>query len=165
MGIVDDIKANTVEELHLSNVPEDYFGETKEFVDAMNANTSIKRVILDGEFLASAVGKERADIVSAVGSLPNVESVTLNDSLLLVGICVANMVKNAKSLQELSIEKCLLQGIPDDFDTFKDALKNNAAVKKVHIAECNAANDKVNLTTVMSNLKEGLSVDVSGSGS
>jgi len=164
MGILDDIKANAVTELHLSNDPDDYFTTSKDFADAMAENTSIKEVIFDGEFLACSKGDDRATIVSSVGGLPNVEKVVLKDSLLMIGVCVANLTKNAKKLSDLTLSSCTLQGTPSDFDMFVNALKENDVIKSVHISESHAPHDGVDLGKVMNELREGLSIDISGAG-
>ena len=164
MGILDDIKSNSIEELHLSNDPDDYFENSKEFADAMKENTSIKTVIFDKDFLACSKGDDRATIVSSLGALPNVEKVVLKDSFLMIGICVANLTKDAKQLKELSIANCTLQGVPQDFDKFVTALKDNQTIKNLHITDCHAPHGEVDLTKVMTDLKDGLTIEVSGEG-
>lgn len=165
-SVIDEIKGNKITVLHLSQVPKDYFGDggPGEFIKAMRANTSIKKVIFDKHFLACTTTRDRADIVSSVGQLPNVESVILADSLLRVGVCVANLVRDAKSLKELSMEKCLLQGIPKDFEIFEKALNENKTIVALHIHECTAPNESVDLATFHKKLKKGLAIDVSGGG-
>ena len=164
MAIIDEIKNNEVTTLHLSGAPEDYFDDSGAFATAMAANTSITKVIFDKEFLSCAIGKERAEIVSSVGTLPNVKSVELKDSLLMVGVCLANLVKNSKSLEELSMENCLLQGLPEDFEKLKDGINDSSTFKSLHIHDCTAPSNKVDLNAEMNSLKAGLSIAVSGEG-
>jgi hypothetical protein len=165
MGIlIDEIKSSEIETLHLSNVPDDYFETTLQFVEAMAANTSIKKVIFDKDFLACSSGKDRADIVGTVGKLPKLETVVLKDSLLMIGVCIKDLVADAGSLKELSMENCVLQGIPEHFDQLRDALKANSSVKTLHIENCTAPNDKVDLDHVMDSLKGSLTIDISGGG-
>lgn len=164
MSILDDIKSNTIEELHLSNLPEDYFGTAAEFESAMKENTSIKTVILDGDFLVCLKAEDRAIVVSCVGNLPNVEKVVLKDSRLMVGVCMTNLVKNASKLNDLSMVNCTLQGIPDDFDKFKNSLTETSSLKNLDITDCFAPNSDVNLEKVMDSLKESLSINITGTG-
>lgn len=164
MGILDDIKANSIDELHLSNLSEDYFATAEEFSEAMGSNSSIKSVIFDGDFLVCLKAVDRAIIVSSVGKLPNVETVVLKDSRLMVGICVTNLVRNAKQLKGLSMIKCTLQGIPDDFENLKAALSESTSIKSLQITDCFAPHAGVNLDKVMGDLKEGLSIDITGDG-
>ncbi|KAL3917589.1 MAG: hypothetical protein SGILL_004643, partial [Bacillariaceae sp.] len=161
MGIVDDIKANEVGTLHLSEAPEDYFTETEVFCQAMGGNTSIEKVIFDKDFLACSVGNQRRDIVSTLGKLPNVKSVVLEDSLLNIGICVTNLTKSSKTLEELVMENCLLQGTPEHFELLKSAISDNPNFKTLRIQNCTAPNENVNLANVMESLKEGLNIDIS----
>jgi hypothetical protein len=165
MGIVDDIKNNAITTLHLSEAPEDYFTDTSSFVDAMAANTSIEDVVFDKDFLSCSVGMQRAQMVSSIATLSNAKSVTLSDSLLYTGVCVTNLIKNSKSLEELVIENCLLQGNPDHFKLMVDAINESPTLQTLRINNCNAPNDKVTLANVMESLKEGLNVDISGEGS
>eukprot|EP00527_Entomoneis_sp_CCMP2396_P002656 CAMPEP_0198143500 /NCGR_PEP_ID=MMETSP1443-20131203/8030_1 /TAXON_ID=186043 /ORGANISM="Entomoneis sp., Strain CCMP2396" /LENGTH=162 /DNA_ID=CAMNT_0043806745 /DNA_START=48 /DNA_END=536 /DNA_ORIENTATION=- len=159
-NILEEIKSNSIETLHLSKSYEEYFPAPKNFVEAVTSNTSIKKVIFDQDFLACCVGKDRATIVSSIGMLPNLESVMLSDSLLMVGICITNLVKNSKKLKEISMESCLLQGILSDFDLLKIALEESGSVKTLHIGKCTAPNDQVDLSHVMDSLS-GLAIDVS----
>jgi hypothetical protein len=156
MTILEDIADNKIETLHLENVPSDYFGKPQEFVDAMEKNTSIKKVFFEKDFIACLKGPDRAAVVSAVGKLPNVEKVELKDSLLMVGICVTNLVKNAKKLEIISFEKCVMQGTEEDFDLLGNALKESSSVKEVTIGDCHATDEDVDLTSVyngISNIK------------
>jgi hypothetical protein len=164
MAIVDQIKNNEITTLHLSEPPEDYFDDCSAFASAMEANTSITKVIFDKEFLSCAIGKERAVIVSSIGALPNAKVVELKDSLLMVGVCVTNLVKNSKSLEELSMENCLLQGLPDDFEKLKDGINCSSTIKNLRIHDCTAPSKKVDLNAEMNSLKAGLSIAVSGEG-
>jgi hypothetical protein len=164
MAIVDQIKNNEITTLHLSEPPEDYFDDCGAFASAMAENTSITNVIFDKDFLSCAIGKERAEIVSSVGTLPNIKVVELKDSLLMVGVCLANLVKNSKSLEELSMENCLLQGLPEDFEKLKDGINGSSTIKKLHVHDCTAPSNKVDLNAEMNNLKDGLSIAVSGEG-
>jgi hypothetical protein len=162
MSILDDIKNNSIDELHLSNLPEDYFGTAAEFEAAMKDNTSIKTVILDGDFLVCLKAEDRAIVVSCVGKLPNVEKVVLKDSRLMVGVCMTNLVKNASKLHDLSMVNCTLQGVPEDFDKFRDALVETSGMKTLDITDCFAPNSDVNLDKVMDSLRESLSITITG---
>lgn len=150
MTILEDIKHNKIETLHLDGVPTDYFAKSQEFVDAMAVNTSITRVFFEKDFIACLKGDDRAAIVSAVGKLPNVEQVELKDSLLMVGICVTNLVKNAKKLSSLKMEDCVLQGLPEDFDLLLSAIKDSPTVKDLTIGKCTPTADDIDLPTMVS---------------
>lgn len=161
MGILDDIKSNSLEELHMSNLPEDYFETPDEFAEAMKDNTSITSVIFDGDFLVCLHAKDRAIVVSCLGKLPNLESVVLKDSRLLIGVCMTNLVKDAPKLKALSMINCTLQGTPADFDTFTNALMHlEGTFQNLVIQESFAPNEDVQLDQVMTGLKELAKIDV-----
>lgn len=162
MGIVDEIKSNAISTLHLTDDPDEYFADTNAFADAMAANTSIENVILEKHFLSCSVGAKRAQMVSSVGSLSNAKSVTLRDSLLNVGVCVTNLVKNSKSLEELVVENCLLQGSPDHFQLLEEAINGSPSLQNVRIHDCTAPNDKVTLANVFDSIKDGVNTEISG---
>uniref|UniRef100_A0A7S3L2E1 Uncharacterized protein n=1 Tax=Amphora coffeiformis TaxID=265554 RepID=A0A7S3L2E1_9STRA len=154
MTILEDIQKNKIETLHLDSVPMDYFAKPQEFVDAMAANTSITTVFFEKDFIACLKGDDRAAVVSAVGNLPNVEKVELKDSLLMIGVCVTNLVKNAKKLSSLSMEHCVLQGLPEDFDLLEEALKASSSVKDVTIGKCTPTSDEVDVKKLFSGLTD-----------
>ena len=156
--LLDEISNNKIETLHLTEDPEEYFTNPKEFAAAMEQNTSIKKVFFEKDFIACLKGNERAIVVSAVGNLPNVETVQLKDSLLMVGICVTNLVKNAKKLSSLSMENCVLQGVPEDFTKLHDAIKENSSVKSLKIGDDCTPTYKVDLKELCSDLKINVSV-------
>jgi hypothetical protein len=160
MGIIDDIKNNSIEELHLTNDPDDYFDEANDFADAMKENTSIKTVIFDADFLGSTVAKERAVIVSSVGKLPSVEKVVLKGSLLMVGVCVTNLIKSASKLNDLTLEECTLQGVPSDFEKFKEVLGESESLKALHLNNCHPPHEEVKIDEVVKDLQDGLSIEV-----
>lgn len=145
----------------MSNMPEDYFDNAYQFEEAMKENTTIKEVTFDGDFLVCLKPDDRAIIVSCLGRLPNLEKVVLKDSRLMIGICMANLVKNSPKLSELRLIDCTLQGIPDDFDKFKKAISENQTMKSLHLEGSSAANDDVKLDIVLEGLK-GLSIEVLG---
>jgi len=160
MTILEDIKNNKIETLHLDSVPMDYFAKPQEFVDAMAANTSITGVFFEKDFIACLKGDDRVAVLSAVGKLPNVEKVELKDSLLMIGICVTNLVKNAMKLSSLSMEHCVLQGLPEDFDLLEEALKESSTVKDVTIGHCTPTSDEVDVQKLFTGLKD-LKINVS----
>lgn len=161
MGLLDDIKCNLVEELHMCNDSDDYFESPGQFEDAMKENTSITKVTFDGDFLVCLKAEDRAIIVSCLGRLPNLETVVLKDSRLLIGICVTNLVKNSPKLSSLSMVNCTLQGVPEDFVMFKTALGEKSCMKTLRIEDSFAPNEDVKLDSVLEGLKD-LSIEISG---
>ncbi len=164
MGIIDEIKSNEVTILHLSEAPEDYFTDCDVFANAMKENTSIENVIFDKDFLACSVGQQRATMVSSIGMLPNAKSVALKDSLLMTGVCLTNLIKNSKSIEELKLENCLLQGRAEDFSLLQDAINASPTFQTLRMQDCSAANSEVDLKNAMPSIKDGLIVEVSGEG-
>jgi hypothetical protein len=152
MTILEDIANNNIETLHLEEAPEEYFSKPQEFVDAMSKNTSIKKVEFEKDFIACLKGADRAAVVSAVGKLPNVEKVELKDSMLLVGICVTNLVKNAKKLESISFDHCVMQGLEDDFKKLEAAIKESSSMKELSIGDCTITGESVDLQKVFSGL-------------
>mmetsp|Transcript_10555 Transcript_10555/g.23381 ORF Transcript_10555/g.23381 Transcript_10555/m.23381 type:complete len:170 (+) Transcript_10555:137-646(+) len=163
--ILQQIQSNTIETLHLSESYDRYVKTPQEFADAMNANTSIRSVIFDGDFLGATVAKERAVIVSCLGNLPHLETVTLADSLVMMGVCMTNLVKNSPSVTTLTLKQCVLQGIPSDFDLFTAALETNTTLKEIRLIQCTVPNDEVQFDTVVDGIQSGgnIAIDVSSS--
>lgn len=160
MTILEDIINNKVETLHFESVSSDYFATSTEFVEAMEVNTSLTKVFFEKDFIACLKGDDRAAVVSAVGNLPNVETVELKDSLLMIGICITNLVKNAKKLQSLSMERCVLQGLPEDFELLEKALKESSSVKNLKIGACTVTSDEVDIKSAYGSLPLDVSIVV-----
>jgi hypothetical protein len=158
--LLDQIAKNEITELRLSNDPDDYFEDPKQFVDAMKTNTSIETVCFDNDFLSCCNGKDRKDIVEACGMLANVESVLLNDSAMMIGVCVTSLITNAKKLKVLSMENCVLQGIAEDFEAFEKALQGAASIKTLRFKNCSAANPKIKFDQRLASYKNLPSISV-----
>ena len=146
-NIIDQIKNNKVSVLALSESPEDYFGDTKEFLDALSKNTSIHTVEFTKDFIGCFFGKERVAVVESIGKLPNIQAVTLSDSCLLIH-GVANMLNSANGLRSLNMTRICMQGLQGDFDRLEKALHNHTMLKGFHMVDCTAANDDIDLEKV-----------------
>jgi hypothetical protein len=147
------ITNNDVVEFSLSKDPDDYFENPKDLVDAMKQNTSVEKVTFDEDFLACCNGKDRKDIVEACGTLLNVKSVVLKDSMMNVGVCIVSLVTNAKKLNNLTMENCVLHGGIEDFEALEKALKGNTCLKTLRIVNCSIPNVTVQLDKVIESYK------------
>jgi hypothetical protein len=100
MTIIEEISSNGITNLHLSNVPEEYFEETKELIEALSKNESLESVTFDKDFLACVFGKERSLLLNQVSKLPKLKEITLADAGLLIGV-IEDMAKQAKGLRSM----------------------------------------------------------------
>lgn len=128
MNILEDLQANSIKELHLSDPADEVFGDVGKLVDALEGNTSLSEVRFDGHFLGDLRNDARSKVLLAIGSVTSLKDIFLADSLLLV-MDIAKMVKNAKKLETLTLHKLVLQGIEEDFDSFQAALHAHTSLK------------------------------------
>jgi hypothetical protein len=63
MTILDQIRANDITDLHLYNLPDSYFDESKELIDALKENKSLESVRFDKDFIACLFGRERGELL------------------------------------------------------------------------------------------------------
>ena len=148
MAILDEIRSNSITTLHLSTDPDDIYGSTKEFVDALEKNESIEEVVFDKDFIACIYGNERGDILEAVALLPNLHSVKLADACLMVSF-MSQMTKLAKGLRSFTLDKIVLQGVQSDFDAFEAALMQHGNLKEFHMNDCITANDGLDMEKIV----------------
>jgi hypothetical protein len=146
--ILEKICANEIVDLHLSLVPEEYFGETKEMVEALRDNTSIVTVKFDKEFIACVHGRERGDILDQLAGLPNLKEVFIGDAGLMVDV-IAELLGNAKSLRKLSLSRLVLQGAKSDFDALESALHRHGSLKEFEMDDCIASNEDIDITKLV----------------
>jgi hypothetical protein len=144
MTILEEICANEIVDLHLSSVPEDYYGETTEMVEALKNNTSIVTVRFDEEFISCVHGRERGDLLDQLAALPNLKEVFLGDANLMVDV-ITKLVGNAKSLRKLSLSGLVLQGVERDFDALESALHSHGSLKEFDMEECIASNEDIDI--------------------
>jgi hypothetical protein len=148
MTILEDIRSNTINTLHLSSVPEDYFTSTKEFVAALKDNTSLEEVTFDKDFLGCVYGRERGLILDAVGELKNIQQVQLADVCVMVPDLV-RFVQRAKGLKSFTIERLMLQGVQSDFDDLECALLQKTGLKTFHLNDCDTANVGIDMDRIL----------------
>jgi len=142
--ILDEIKNNEIYLLELAHTSDYYFDSPKEFTDALAQNTSIQSVEFYGDFIGCLRGRERTEIVEAVGKLPNLRSVTLADSCLMVKSAIS-LLESAKSLKEFTMKRIVMQGLQVDFDNLESAIYMHPALNSYTMKECIAANRNVDM--------------------
>ena len=148
MTILGKICANKIVDLHLSAVPEDYFLETKDMVEALRQNTSIVSVRFDKEFISCVYGRERGDLLDQLAELPNLKELFLGDAGLMVEV-ITKLVGKAKSLRKLTLSGLVMQGIESDFNTLETALHGHASLKEFEMEECIASNDDIDIAKLI----------------
>jgi hypothetical protein len=144
MSILQDVNNNKIVDLHLSLVPEEYFVETKDMVEALKNNTSIMTVRFDEEFISCVYGRERGALLDQLAELPNLKEVFLGDAGLMVQ-AIIKLVGTAKTLRKLTLSSLVLQGIESDFDTLENALHRHASLKEFEMKDCIASNDAIDI--------------------
>ena len=142
MTILDEISNNEITKLHLSNVPEEYFDETKVLIAALESNTSLEEVVFEKDFIACVYGSERAHLLDQLSKLPNLKVVRLADSGLLVE-ALTRLVSNSKGLVSFTLEHLVLQGVQKDFDAFEAALMGHPNLKEFNMLDSIASNQGI----------------------
>jgi hypothetical protein len=148
MTIIEEIRANQVVELHLSAVPEEYFGEINEMIAALKENTSIESIHFDKDFIGCVFGRERGELLNQVAMLPNLKEVLLGDAGLLVQVTVT-LLKNAKGLKKITLQRLVMQGTQKDFDGLEAALYQHGSLKDFQMNECVASNEDIDMEKIM----------------
>ena len=150
MGIVDQITANETKILSLSDIPKSCLEKGQKidaFIQALEGNTSITTVRLQGDFLACVRADMRSKMVKAVGELANVREVYFGNSLLLVPDLTA-LLQAATSLTVFHLDDVCLQGPPEYFDDFEKALRTHSALKSFDMKNCMSANQSIDMEKI-----------------
>jgi hypothetical protein len=144
MGILEDIKGNTVTELTLSVPVDEVTEDIHDLFKALGANRSIESVHLNEDFIGDLRSNTRTELLTALASLPTLKEVHLADGLLMVQ-GVGEMVVKAKSLRVLSLKNIVLQGEEDNFKACERALYQHPNLKEFEMIDCDAALKDVKL--------------------
>jgi phosphoribosylformylglycinamidine (FGAM) synthase PurS component len=148
MTIIEEIRVNKVVYLHLSAVPEEYFGEISEIIAALKDNTSIESIQFDEDFIGCAIGRERGKLLNQVAKLPNLKEVFLGDACLMVD-AIATMLKSAKCLRKISLHRLVMQGIEKDFEGLAAVLSHHGSLKGFKMEDCVASNEDIDIERIM----------------
>ena len=143
-SVIEKIKNNEILILELKEAPEDYFEDAEEFMEALTGNTSINTVMFTHDFLGCVYGKDRAVLIESISKLPNLESVTLSQSLLKVA-ALTTLLRNAKGLKTLTLNELVLQGLMDDFSDLELVLNQHCSMKEFSMNGCLSPVEGVNL--------------------
>jgi hypothetical protein len=144
MGILEDIKENTVTELKLSIPADEVADDIHELFQALGDNKSIESVDLSEDFMGDLRADTRDQLLTALGSIPTLKEVHLADGLLMVE-SVGKMVSNAKSLRALTLKNIILQGTEDHFTACEAVLYQHPNLKEYDMIDCDAALKEINL--------------------
>jgi hypothetical protein len=148
MTIIEEIRANQVVDLHLNDVPAEYFGEISELIAALEDNTSIESIQFDKDFIGCVFGKGRGELLNQVAKLPNLKEVFLGDAGLMVD-AIATLLKNVKGLKKMTLHRLVMQGVQKDFDVLEAVLYQHGSMKDFQMEECEAANEDIDLEKIM----------------
>ncbi|CAJ1901985.1 unnamed protein product [Cylindrotheca closterium] len=135
MSILEQIQANSISQLKISQDADEISSNTGDIIDALRNNTSIESIHFEGEFLGEMRNTSRVAVVEAIGYIPTLRRVHLADALVLVN-AVTKMLCNATELRELSIGNLVLQGIESDFSALEGALAAHNCLKLFKMDKC-----------------------------
>lgn len=139
MSVLKEVQDNSVETLDLVMDPDhDDYGSIRELVQALESNTSITSISLKKDFLGALFGKDRISILTAVGSLKNIQEVELGDAGVMVE-GIVSLTKSAKTLRKLTLQNLILQGVQKDFDGLEAVLHAHPALKEFEMNDCTPA--------------------------
>ncbi|CAJ1931875.1 unnamed protein product [Cylindrotheca closterium] len=144
MSVLEQIKANSITELNLSQDADEITERTSEIVDALRSNKSIVSVRFEGEFLGDMRNDSRLAVVEAIGAIPTLQRVHLGDTLLVVS-GIAKMLSKATDLRELSISNIVLQGVESEFSSFEATLASHSTLKLFTMDKCRPAVAEISL--------------------
>jgi hypothetical protein len=144
MGILEQIKDNSITELNLSVPTDEIADDVHDFFKSLAENKSIETVKLNEDFIGDLRQDTRAELLQALGSIPTIKEVYLADGLLMIN-GITNMVSNAKSLKTLSLKDIVLQGTSDHFTACEAALYQHPCLKEFELVDCVPAMKDVSL--------------------
>jgi hypothetical protein len=173
-SLLNQIENNEVTTLHLTKMPRETFvdgsgsitAKTDHFVEVLSNNTSIVSVVMRGDFLACLRGDQRSKVVQALGKLPQIHTVVLGESLLVISD-LTTVLTTASTLKVFTLHDVCLQGPPDLFDEFEYVVTRHGALKEFDLKDCMTANQTIDLNKILETTKkssvtgdaEGLIVD------
>jgi hypothetical protein len=117
MSILENIQANDMTNLYISDVDDELFDFCHRLIEALETNTSITSVRFDADFLGCLRSDARSKLFEVIGKIPSLQEVHLEDAVLMV-IDITVMVLQAKSLRALTLNNVVLQGVSEHFDAF-----------------------------------------------
>lgn len=135
MSILEQIEANAITELVLSQGPDEYCDSVTKLSDSLRDNKTIEIIRLEGDFLGDLRNDSRIEILEAIGCIPTLKEVHLFDSLLLVR-GITKMTSSAGTLRTLVLKNLVLQGIEPDFDAFEAVLYRHPNLKTFEVVGC-----------------------------
>jgi hypothetical protein len=135
MSILENIQANDMTNLYISDVDDELFDFCHRLIEALETNTSITSVRFDADFLGCLRSDARSKLVEAIGKIPLLQEVHLEDALLTV-IAITNMILQAKSLRVLTLNNVVLQGLSEHFDACATALYQHVCLKEFGVEDC-----------------------------
>ncbi|CAB9528441.1 expressed unknown protein [Seminavis robusta] len=146
-SIITKVQNSEIDILSLKDIPDDFYEDVDELVNALSSNTSIHTVKFTDDFLGCAYGKDRCTLLEAVSKLPNLQVVTLANSLLRA-TALTTLVKNAKGLKVLHLKEIVVQGLDRDIDALEAALYQHAFLKDFSMMDCKSPLEGVDLDRV-----------------
>eukprot|EP00980_Cylindrotheca_fusiformis_P002146 scaffold481_cov208-Cylindrotheca_fusiformis.AAC.12 len=138
MRIIEQIEANSITEITLSQDADEISDNVNIIIDALRKNESLVSIRLEEHFLGELRNDSRRQVLEAIGLIPTLKRVHLGNSLLVVN-GITKMLCEATSLCELSLGEVLLQGIQQDFNALEAALHSHPALKVFTMEACTPA--------------------------
>jgi hypothetical protein len=153
MTILQKIVNNKICLLRITMEAEDVFhneGSVHDFLDALQANTSINEVHLDGDFLCCLRASTRGKVLQSIGDYlgSSVHEITIGDSLVTV-LDLTHMIMKSKSLIRLNLHDLVLQGQEEEFRAFELAVLQHPTLKDFRMCDkCYTAIPEIDLDKV-----------------
>jgi hypothetical protein len=145
MSILEKIQVNDVTNLHISDADDELLDNSHKLIEALEKNTSITSVRFDADFLGCLRSDARSKLVKAIGKIPSLQKVHLQDALLMV-VDITDMILHAKSLRLLTLNNnVVLQGVSEHFDACETALYQHVCLKEFGVEGCIPAAKDISL--------------------
>lgn len=144
-SIVSDIESNKVTNLIIKDSVDQVCSNVPALIQALQKNTSIAAVRLEGDFLDDLSSLQRGDILEAITSIATVKTVHLGDSFILT-MDVVPLLNKLPGLLELTMSGMVLQGIQMDFDKLEQALHAHNGLKFFKMDNCVTSVQNIDLT-------------------
>jgi hypothetical protein len=144
MSILEKIQANEITNLRISDADDDLLDNSHKLIEALKNNTSIVSVRFDADFLGCLRNDARSKLAKAIGKIPSLQEVHLEDALLMV-MDIADMLEQAKSLRVLKLNNLVLQGVSEHFDACETALYQHGCLKEFAMDDCIPAMKEISL--------------------
>lgn len=146
--IVEQIQANVISKLHFTSADDEVIDDVTPIIDAIKSNSSIECVEFLDDFLGCIRNDSRTELLQALCKVPCLNEVHLEDGLIMIDV-IADLITKCKGLKILTLNRIILQGVQEDFDTTEMALHQNHSLKELTIKDCSSAIEGIFLNNLV----------------